>query len=249
MGCHFFLQGVFPTQESNPGLLHCRQILSQLSYKGSPTGKSLNLLWVCFQKLCILSRGIKPSSIPGSGRSTGEGIGYPLQYSGLENFMNYTVHGVTKSQTWLNNFHFTLSINNVVIVSAEQQRDSTIHTQVSILPQTPLPLRLPHDIKQSALCYIVGPYWLPILNTAVCTCPSPIVLMQPLFLFIVPYLFCPFLNLHGTFWVDSYSIYACVLLLSLHILCLRFCMEMHAFSSLPFSKCWAIFHCISKIRF
>ena len=30
-----------------------------------------------------------PGSIPGSGRSTGEGIGYPLQYSGLENSMDY----------------------------------------------------------------------------------------------------------------------------------------------------------------
>ena len=27
MGCHFLLQGVLPTQESNPGLLHVRQIL------------------------------------------------------------------------------------------------------------------------------------------------------------------------------------------------------------------------------
>ena len=36
LGCHFLLQGIFPTQESNLGLLHCRQILSQLSYKGSP---------------------------------------------------------------------------------------------------------------------------------------------------------------------------------------------------------------------
>ena len=32
-----------------------------------------------------------PGSIPGSGISTGEGIGYPLQYSGLENSMDYTV--------------------------------------------------------------------------------------------------------------------------------------------------------------
>ena len=30
------LQGIFPTQESNWGLLHCRQILYQLSYQGSP---------------------------------------------------------------------------------------------------------------------------------------------------------------------------------------------------------------------
>ena len=30
------LQGMFPTQGSNPGLLHCRRILYQLSHKGSP---------------------------------------------------------------------------------------------------------------------------------------------------------------------------------------------------------------------
>ena len=33
---HFLLQGIFPAQELNPGLLHCRQIFYQLSYKGSP---------------------------------------------------------------------------------------------------------------------------------------------------------------------------------------------------------------------
>ena len=32
-----------------------------------------------------------PSSIPGLRRSAGEGIGYPLQYSGLENSMDYTM--------------------------------------------------------------------------------------------------------------------------------------------------------------
>ena len=36
-------------------------------------------------------------SIPGLGRSTGEGNGYPLQYSALENSMDYIVHGVAKS--------------------------------------------------------------------------------------------------------------------------------------------------------
>ena len=36
MGCHVLLQGIFSTQEWNPGLLHFRQILYQLSYKGSP---------------------------------------------------------------------------------------------------------------------------------------------------------------------------------------------------------------------
>ena len=38
----------------------------------------------------------------------GKGNGYPLQYTGLENSMDYIVHGVTKSQTWLNDFHFLL---------------------------------------------------------------------------------------------------------------------------------------------
>ena len=42
-----------------------------------------------------------PGSIPGPGRRnpTGEGIGYPLQYSGLENSMVCIIHGVAKSQT------------------------------------------------------------------------------------------------------------------------------------------------------
>ena len=38
-------------------------------------------------------------SIPGSGRCPGEGKGYPLQYSGLENSMDCIVHGVAKSRT------------------------------------------------------------------------------------------------------------------------------------------------------
>ena len=44
--------------------------------------------------------------IPGLGRSPGEGNGYPLQYSGLENFMDCIVHGVAVSQTQLSDFHF-----------------------------------------------------------------------------------------------------------------------------------------------
>ena len=36
VGSLSLLQGIFPTQGSNPGLLHCRQILYQLSHKGSP---------------------------------------------------------------------------------------------------------------------------------------------------------------------------------------------------------------------
>ena len=44
-------------------------------------------------------------SIPGLRRSPGEGKGYSLQYSGLENFRDCIVHGVTKSQTRLDIHH------------------------------------------------------------------------------------------------------------------------------------------------
>ena len=47
-----------------------------------------------------------PGSIPGSGRSPGEGKGYPLQYSGLGNSMDYIVHGIARSHTRMNKFHF-----------------------------------------------------------------------------------------------------------------------------------------------
>ena len=42
-----------------------------------------------------------PGSIPGLGRSPGEGKGYPLQCSGLENSMDHVVYGVAKSRTRL----------------------------------------------------------------------------------------------------------------------------------------------------
>ena len=56
-----------------------------------------------------------PGSILGSGRSPGEGNGNPLQYSCLEDSMDRvaweaTVHGVTKSQTRLSDFTFSLSL-------------------------------------------------------------------------------------------------------------------------------------------
>ena len=50
-------------------------------------------------------------SIPGLGRSPGEGNSYPLQYSGLENSMDCIVHGVVKSQTQLSNFYFLFLVS------------------------------------------------------------------------------------------------------------------------------------------
>ena len=58
VGCHFLLQGIFPTQGSNLGLLHCDQILYHLSHLGSPQRKNRGIknseagkLWAASQKL------------------------------------------------------------------------------------------------------------------------------------------------------------------------------------------------------
>ena len=61
-----------------------------------------------------------PGLIPGLGRSPGEGKGYLLQYSGLENSMGCIVHGVAKSLTGLSDFHF-LSLS----LSAQRQTQSS----------------------------------------------------------------------------------------------------------------------------
>ena len=50
--------------------------------------------------------------IPGSGRSAGEGNGYPLQYSGLENSMDSIVHGVTNEEN-LVLFFLCLSMSRI----------------------------------------------------------------------------------------------------------------------------------------
>ena len=78
-----------------------------------------------------------PGSIPGSGRSLGEGNGNPLQYSCLENPMDReawwaTVHGVTKSRTWVSDFTFTTisSLNNdMTIVSSMMSGGTSLVAQ------------------------------------------------------------------------------------------------------------------------
>ena len=60
---------------------------------------------------------------PGLGRSPGEGKAYPLQYSGLENSMDCIVHGATKSQTQLSDFHFQFP-DIIVVVKSLSLSDS-----------------------------------------------------------------------------------------------------------------------------
>ena len=63
-------------------------------------------------------------SLPELGRSPREGKGYPLQYSGLENSMDHTVHGIAKSWTWLKwlSPHISVSVEMICGI------DSHIHT-------------------------------------------------------------------------------------------------------------------------
>ena len=71
-------------------------------------------------------------------------------------FLSLTPSYTSTCNFFFNNFLFcigVLLINNVMIVSGEQQRDSAIHIHVSILFQTPLLSRLPHNTEQSSLCY------------------------------------------------------------------------------------------------
>ena len=74
MGSHSLLQGIFPTQRLNPGLLHCRQILYHLSHQGSFPSDSAGK-----ESACNAGDTGDVGSIPGSGRSPGGGNSNPLQ--------------------------------------------------------------------------------------------------------------------------------------------------------------------------
>ena len=79
--------------------------------KGWATNSSiLGLLWVVQMVKNLSANAGDLGSIPGLGQYPGEGNGYPFQYSGLENSIDRgdwqaIVHGVSKSQTQLSDFH------------------------------------------------------------------------------------------------------------------------------------------------
>ena len=111
MGCHALLQEIFPSQGLNPGLPHCRWILYHLRHLNEHIciQRSLNrsryLEWEEFGSILFLLPTIyflffyngdfpdssvgkesacnagDPGLVPRSGRSAGEGIGYPFQHS------------------------------------------------------------------------------------------------------------------------------------------------------------------------
>ena len=86
--------------------------------------------------------------IPELGRFPGEGKDYPLQYSCLDNFMDKgawqaTVHGVTKSQTWLSDFHFHLLLGKKAMTNLDnilKNRDITLPTKVCLVKAMVFPV-------------------------------------------------------------------------------------------------------------
>ena len=88
VGCHFLLQGLFPTQGSNPGLPHCRQTLYPLSHQGSHHGISVFIKGVSQVALVVKNPSANAGDgglVSGSGRSPGGGHSNSFQYSCLEN--------------------------------------------------------------------------------------------------------------------------------------------------------------------
>ena len=74
VGCHFLLQGIFPTQGSNSGLLYCRQILYQPSHQGR-----LRILeWVAYPFSRWSSRSRNPTRVS----CIAGGFFYQLSYQG-----------------------------------------------------------------------------------------------------------------------------------------------------------------------
>ena len=88
MGCHTLLQGIFPTQELNAGLPHCRQILCHLSHQATLHSPSPQVVLVVKNPPANAGEVRDVGLIPGSGRSTGGGHGNPLQYPCLEHPMD-----------------------------------------------------------------------------------------------------------------------------------------------------------------
>ena len=70
-----------------------------------------------------------PGFDPWVGKIPGEEKGYPLQYSGLENSMDYIVQGVTKSWTWVSDFHFHFCL------SSYPQKSEPTESLLLIVPQ------------------------------------------------------------------------------------------------------------------
>ena len=92
-------------------------------------------------------------SIPGLRKSPGEGKGYLLPYSGLENSMDYTAHGAAKSRTQLSNFHIHVESHRYI---SEALRIPSCGIYHSYLLNAYLPFPAVQSQRQG-LCLTVSP--------------------------------------------------------------------------------------------
>ena len=122
MLCNHFILCLFLWASSVKGKGYCQHPFAGMGFPGSSVGKE----FTC--------KAGDPGTIFGLGRSPGEGKGYPLQYSGLKNSMDYIVHGVAKSRTeWL-----SVSYTGLETVRAKAPKVQLIPSliQSPILPRT-----------------------------------------------------------------------------------------------------------------
>ena len=114
-----------------------------------------------------------PGSIPGLGRSPGEGNGKPLQYSGLENPMDRgawwaTVHVVTKSQTWLSkehfHFHFMIELKLCCLPSCHEKNklisgNTWVSRNYSSIKHIFLPNWGAQTLSVIVFCFLIFSLW------------------------------------------------------------------------------------------
>ena len=127
------LQGIFPTQGSNPGIPRCRQILYQLSHKGSPklgftsrwklvVLKTLNFL--LFRRMGVKGGPLKAHWWISQGRSSG--MGFPAQVglssSSLQTPCHKAPQFVSFSHRWASKLHWIESQLTVCSFHFEDQR-------------------------------------------------------------------------------------------------------------------------------
>ena len=110
-----------------------------------------------------------PGLLPGMGRFPGEGKGYPLQYAGLENSMDWIIQGVAKSRTRLSDFHFTFLTSELPGAGRALHLEVTapvkwLHCPLCV-QVLPMPLSLPLQAQggHGAHCYqpwgTACPFW------------------------------------------------------------------------------------------
>ena len=108
----------------------------------------------------------------GSGRGHGDGVtmhSRPCLYMSILCFLTFNF-------LVFNQFiYFKLEHSQLTMLCQFQVYSKVIQLYIYMYLFCLFPFRLLYTIQQSSLYYTIGPYWLSILNTAVCTCPSQII--------------------------------------------------------------------------